>query len=231
MSILHSISYTYVGHALPPRAFFPTSRSTTRSIMANLLHDSFPDIAYFRDAEVQAELTHILYLYSDMHPDIGYRQGMHELLAPLYYAVDYDSVSEDSNTDPTLKEFCSRSWTAADAWCLFSAVMKGASRWYEWQEKKIPAVTEPTPLPSHVQVNMAVRDNPMKPYIAPIVESANRVQSVLLKGVDPELWKALQTAGIEPQIYGMYACNSPMSSKPRLIILLVGGYVYSLRAN
>ena len=45
---------------------------------------SFPDIAYFRDAEVQAELTNILYLYSDMHPDIGYRQGMHELLAPLY---------------------------------------------------------------------------------------------------------------------------------------------------
>ncbi|KAI1784049.1 RabGAP/TBC [Ganoderma leucocontextum] len=164
---------------------------------------TFPDIPYFRDAEVQAELTHILYLYSDMHPDIGYRQGMHELLAPLYYAVDYDSISDDCSTDPVLKEFCSRSWVAADAWCLFSAVMKGTGRWYEWQENKTPAMAETTPLPSHVQVNVAVRDSQMKPYIAPIVEAANRVQSVLLKGVDPELWKALQTAGIEPQIYGI----------------------------
>ncbi|TBU29006.1 RabGAP/TBC [Dichomitus squalens] len=165
---------------------------------------TFPDIAYFRDAEVQAELTHILYLYSDMHPDIGYRQGMHELLAPLYYAVDFDSIPDDGDTDPTLKEFCSRAWVAADAWALFSAVMKGTGRWYEWQESKSAVTTaEPTPLPSHVQVNVAARDIQMKPYIAPIVEAANLVQSVFLKGVDPELWKAMQSAGIEPQIYGI----------------------------
>lgn len=193
--------------------------------------NSFPDVAYFRDAEVQAELTHILYLYSDMHPDIGYRQGMHELLAPLYYAVDYDSISEDTNADLTLKEFCSRSWVAADAWCLFTAVMKGASRWYEWQEKKAPAVSEPTSLPSHVQVNMSIRDSQMKPYIAPIVEAANRVQSVLLKGVDPELWKALQTAGIEPQIYGMYALFSLLLRALALTILSAVGYVYYSRGN
>ena len=161
---------------------------------------SFPDIAYFRDAEVQAELTNILYLYSDMHPDIGYRQGMHELLAPLYFAVDCDSISEDADLDPATKEFCARAWVAADAWLLFDAVMKGAGRWYEWQEGKAHA--DPGPLPSHVQLNVS-GDTRVKQYIAPIVEDCNRVQSVLLKGVDPELWKALQTAGIEPQIYGM----------------------------
>ena len=209
----------------------PTPPSKIVFTVANLSCGSFPDIAYFRDAEVQAELTHILYLYSDMHPDIGYRQGMHELLAPLYYAVDYDSIPEDSRTDPALKEFCSRSWVAADAWSLFSAVMKGASRWYEWQEKKTPAVAEPTPLPSHVQVNMAIRDSQMKPYIAPIVEAANRVQSMLLKGVDPELWKALQTAGIEPQIYGMYALFSLLLRVLALTILSAVGYVYYSRGN
>lgn len=149
---------------------------------------------------MQAELTNILYLYSDMHPDIGYRQGMHELLAPLYYAVDYDSLSDDADTDSATKEFCSRAWVAADAWLLFDAVMKGAGRWYEWQEGKPRA--DPGPLPSHVQLNVS-GDTRVKAYIAPIVEDCNRVQSVLLKGVDPELWKAMQTAGIEPQIYGM----------------------------
>ncbi|KAI0747622.1 RabGAP/TBC [Daedaleopsis nitida] len=161
---------------------------------------TFPDITYFRDAEVQAELTNILYLYSDMHPDIGYRQGMHELLAPLYYAVDYDAISEEADTDPSLKEFCSKAWVAADAWLLFTAVMKGAGRWYEWQETE--SQPESSPLPSHVQLHVS-GDARVKPYIAPIVEACNRVQSVLLKGVDPELWKAMQTAGIEPQIYGI----------------------------
>ncbi|KAH9915807.1 RabGAP/TBC [Epithele typhae] len=93
----------------------------------------FPDIAYFRDAEVQAELTNVLYLYSDMHPHIGYRQGMHELLAPLYYAIDYDCLAEDSDAEAEVKEFCARPWVAADAWLLFDV-------WYEWQEGKTHAM-------------------------------------------------------------------------------------------
>ncbi|KAI0350203.1 hypothetical protein OH77DRAFT_1413488 [Trametes cingulata] len=164
---------------------------------------TFPDIAYFRDAEVQSELTNVLFLYSTMHPDIGYRQGMHELLAPLYYAVDYDSVSPDvdNNLDPALKEFCAHAWVAADAWLLFTAVMKGAGRWYEWQEGR--SQPDPSPLPSHVQLSVSAGDAQVKPYVAPIVEACNRVQSVFLKSVDPELWKAMQSAGIEPQIYGI----------------------------
>ena len=93
-----------------------------------------------------------------------------------------------------------RAWVAADAWLLFDAVMKGAGRWYEWQEGKAHA--DPGPLPSHVQLNVS-GDTRVKQYIAPIVEDCDRIQSVLLKGVDPELWKAMQTAGMEPQIYGM----------------------------
>ncbi|OSC96605.1 hypothetical protein PYCCODRAFT_1440937 [Trametes coccinea BRFM310] len=165
---------------------------------------TFPDIAYFRDAEVQAELTNVLFLYSVMHPDIGYRQGMHELLAPLYYAIDYDSFPPDVNADidPTLKELCAHQWVAADAWLLFTAVMKGAGQWYEWQEPKTQPESS-SPLPTHVQFNVGADDARVKPYVAPIVAACNRVQSVFLKAVDPELWKAMQGAGIEPQIYGI----------------------------
>ncbi|KAI0668489.1 rab-GTPase-TBC domain-containing protein [Trametes maxima] len=179
---------------------------TAMELRKTILQDverTFPDIAYFRDAEVQAELTNVLFLYSTMHPDIGYRQGMHELLAPLYYALDYDSLPDDAggSVDASLKEFCAHQWVAADSWLLFTAAMKGAGRWYEWQEGK--SQPEPSPLPSHVQLNVAAGDARVKPYIAPIVEACNRIQSVFLKGVDPELWKAMQSAGIEPQIYGI----------------------------
>ena len=166
----------------------------------------FPDIGYFRDPDVQAQLTNILFIYSSMHPNIGYRQGMHELLAPLFYAVDYDSIDEkDPAVDDTNdKEFCSRAWIAADAWTLFSAVMKGVGRWYEWREGR---VADKLPLVSHVQLNASTTGSSMKPYVAPIVEACNRVQSTYLKSVDPELWKSMQNAGIEPQIYGMYVCD------------------------
>lgn len=169
-----------------------------------LISHRFPDIDYFRDQEVQTQLTNILFVYSSAHPDIGYRQGMHELLACLYYALDYDSLPADTadTDDEALKDFCSRPWVAADAWTLFTAVMQGAGRWYEWQERK-SATSEKQPLASHVQMNLAGDPNSVKPYIAPIVQACNRVQSILLKSVDPELWKRLQSSGIEPQIYGM----------------------------
>lgn len=165
---------------------------------------TFPDMDYFRDPDVQTQLTNILFIYSVTHPDIGYRQGMHELLAPLYYAVDYDSVAEDERSPESeaLREVCSRPWVGADAWMLFVSVMRGVGRWYEWRETRDPSIGK-TPLASHVHLSANQGDAPIKPYVAPIVEACNRMQAVLLQSVDPQLWKSLQSAGIEPQIYGM----------------------------
>ena len=165
---------------------------------------SFPDIGYFRDVDVQHQLTNILYLYSVSYPAIGYRQGMHELLAPLYYAVDYDSISDNTNLeDLGLKEMCSRTWVAADAWALFLSVMHGVSRWYEWREgEHADSATKPSLFANHVQLNPDGKVD-LKPYVAPIVQTCNHIQGNLLRSVDPILWKKLQGAGIEPQIYGM----------------------------
>jgi hypothetical protein len=90
----------------------------------------FPDIAYFRDPDVQTHLANILYLWSSVNTDIGYRQGMHELLAMLYIAVDFDSVEEDGVSDQTLGSLCARTWVAADAWALFVSLMSKMGKWY-----------------------------------------------------------------------------------------------------
>ncbi|KAJ7452501.1 rab-GTPase-TBC domain-containing protein [Mycena galericulata] len=164
---------------------------------------TFPEIAFFRESEVQHQLTNILFLYSTVtNPAIGYRQGMHELLASLYYAVDYDSTEESAELDnPIIQELCSRTWVAADSWALFEALMRGASRWYEWQETPAASKLNPSPFATHV--NIAAGPVEIKPYITPVVEDCNRIQSNLLRTVDPLLWKHMQAAGIEPQIYGI----------------------------
>jgi TBC1 domain family protein 5 len=150
-------------------------------------------VGYFRDPEVQSDLTNILFIYSLQNPALGYRQGMHELLALLYYACDFDSISEEQAArlkSRELGDLLSRAWVTADAYTLFLAVMRGVGRWYEWREH--PASSSPGPGPVDIQ-----------PYVAPIVEACNRIQSTYLKSVDPDLWKHLQASGIEAQIYGM----------------------------
>jgi TBC1 domain family protein 5 len=132
---------------------------------------------------------------------------MHEILAPLYQAVDFDSTTEDENIsveDSGLLEICSRLWVAADAWMLFDAVMRGISKWYEWREP-LPALSPissppvtPRGLPSHSDSQVDI-----KPYVVPIVETCDRIQSHILRTTDPLLYKHMQAVGIEPQIYGM----------------------------
>ena len=182
----------------------------------------FPDIAFFREADVQAQLTNILFLYSVIHPSNGYRQGrvllrkklnndalkkylgMHELLAPLYFAVSYDAImGDEDNRYPELVELCSADYVAADAWALFQFVMNGVSKWYEWRELLgTEAInSSPSGFPNHVHI--PIGQNGIQPYVAPIVQACREIQSTLLRECDPQLWQHMQKVGIEPQIYGM----------------------------
>ncbi|XP_073149350.1 uncharacterized protein [Henckelia pumila] len=52
--------------------------------------------SYFQSSECQGMLRRMLLLWCLRHPEYGYRQGMHELLAPLLYVlhVDVERLSE-----------------------------------------------------------------------------------------------------------------------------------------
>lgn len=185
---------TDVSPNLQPSSFFKKHLVETPSLPEN----RFPDILYFRQPHVQHALTTILFLHCIEHSDIGYRQGMHELLAPIYYAVDHDSLDSNSNTTNSgpssndAHDFCDRTWVAADSWCLFGFIMRNAREWYEWRE--------PT---RHGNTNNNNGPVPNEAYVPPIVRICNNIQSDYLRPVDPALWARLQEVGIEPQIYGM----------------------------
>ena len=46
-----------------------------------------PGNPFFVRPEVQRVLRRILYVWASTHPDLSYRQGMHELLAPLVSVI------------------------------------------------------------------------------------------------------------------------------------------------
>ncbi|KAG6854323.1 hypothetical protein C0991_008218 [Blastosporella zonata] len=105
-------------------------------------------------------------------------------------------LQDVERTDADVREACSRTWVAGDAWVLFDSVMRGLSRWYEWREPP-PNTTSRnviSPLASHVDFNIPNGQLEIKQYSAPIVEACNRIQSTYLQTTDPSLYKHMQAA-------------------------------------
>ncbi|CAK4638786.1 hypothetical protein LEN26_005354 [Aphanomyces euteiches] len=56
------------------------------------------DLAFFAPHGLASEwMVRVLFVFAKCHPDIGYCQGMHEVLAPLVYVFGTDEVKEWSN--------------------------------------------------------------------------------------------------------------------------------------
>uniref|UniRef100_A0A915PCB7 Rab-GAP TBC domain-containing protein n=1 Tax=Setaria digitata TaxID=48799 RepID=A0A915PCB7_9BILA len=51
---------------------------------------TFPELEYFKNENIRTIMSDILFIYAKEHPDIGYRQGMHEILATLIFVLNYD---------------------------------------------------------------------------------------------------------------------------------------------
>lgn len=51
---------------------------------------TFPGIEFFRKQSIQDTMTSILFCYARVHPEMCYRQGMHEILAPILFVMHCD---------------------------------------------------------------------------------------------------------------------------------------------
>jgi len=138
---------------------------------------------FFRRLSTQKKLLDILFIYSKLNPDIGYRQGMHELLAPILWVVDCDAVDPESaktaaigeevENEGMMLEILDPDFVEHDAFNLFCALMQTARAFYEVGDSKT----------------------------SPLVNRSRRIQKDLLAAVDPELEQHLVSIEILPQIY------------------------------
>ncbi|CED83991.1 Ypt/Rab-specific GTPase-activating protein GYP6 [Phaffia rhodozyma] len=142
---------------------------------------TYPDIPYFTLPRVQKILTTILFLYSTLHSNVGYRQGMHEICAAILLAVDLDSIERNGTNE--VEHTLDRENVEHDTWSIYEAVMRSAVVWYQWKEEPVLKSGE-------------------KPQ-QPIVQLCNHLHGTALRVLDPQLWTKLEELGIEPQIYGI----------------------------
>ncbi|KAF2264902.1 RabGAP/TBC [Lojkania enalia] len=154
---------------------------TLRAEIFQDIERCMPDNMYFRQPATQNMMLDILFVFCKMHPNIGYRQGMHEVLAPILWVVERDAVDSsclyNGGPDPNLAEMLDSRYIEHDAFTLFSLVMQTAKMFYA------PAESGST-----------TKDTPM------LIRSSRIFERYLPKA-DPELSSHLVKLEIAPQIF------------------------------
>lgn len=159
-----------------------------------------PENAYFREARTQKLLLDILFVFCKLNPDIGYRQGMHELLAPVLWVVEKDAIEprslkkhrgSDGSDDGLLRDILDANFIEHDVFTLFSLIMQTARTFYELGDRDQGANTS----------SSSSSSTPQKE--SPIIERSKRIHHDYLAKVDPELAERLTAMEILPQIFLM----------------------------
>uniref|UniRef100_A0A671XX49 TBC1 domain family member 5 n=1 Tax=Sparus aurata TaxID=8175 RepID=A0A671XX49_SPAAU len=138
---------------------------------------TFPEIRYFQDEDVRTKLTDILFCYARENEQLLYKQGMHELLAPIVFVLhcDHQAFQHASETASPSEEMK----------CLLNPV------YLEHDGKEEMLTSIPFARPQDAGPSVA------------IVTKVNRIQDQLVKKHDIELHMHLNRLEIAPQIYGI----------------------------
>jgi TBC1 domain family protein 5 len=170
-----------------------------------------PDQLFFKQDHIQSSMLDLLFCYAKEHPDIGYRQGMHELLAPILFvlhAESRDDLETDSSINPQLKVVMDPKYIDHDAYALFVELMEGMQHFF--MSASLEADIHKAKEQRNGQ-NMKMDPRTRLPFASDeafvpssaIGRKLDKIHNVLLKQIDDQLYYRLQDLGIPPQTYGI----------------------------
>ncbi|XP_007505201.2 TBC1 domain family member 5 isoform X1 [Monodelphis domestica] len=173
-----------------------------RAMIEQDVKRTFPEMQYFQQENVRKILTDVLFCYARENEQLLYKQGMHELLAPIVFILHCDHqaflhASEAARPSEEMKALLNPEYLEHDAYAMFSHLMETAEPWFSTFEhdgqKGKDTMVPPIPF---------ARPQDLGPSIA-IVTKVNHIQDHLLKKHDIELYMHLNRLEIAPQIYGL----------------------------
>ncbi|BFZ22195.1 hypothetical protein BsWGS_25234 [Bradybaena similaris] len=176
---------------------------------------TFPEVEFFRAPEMNELMIEILFCFCREHASNSYKQGMHELLAPLIFilhcdhqaflhACEIESVlycSEEART--VMKEIMDPAYLEHDAYTMFCQVMETVEPWYLSRDM-FYSHSKSGSIRNLEMINATPfsKSQDLNPSSA-IVTKLTRIQDYILKKFDPELHQHLERLEIVPQIYGI----------------------------
>lgn len=150
-----------------------------------------PENLYFREPPTQSILLDILFIFCKLNRDVGYRQGMHEILAPILWVISRDVIEPDSlgqtqdkpadQASLILENFDAK-FIEHDTFTLFCIIMQTVKSFYELG-------------------NIDQTVNSASTSGSPIVERSRRIHEGYLQQADVELAEHLTAIEVLPQIF------------------------------
>ncbi|KAK3865498.1 hypothetical protein Pcinc_028894 [Petrolisthes cinctipes] len=164
---------------------------------------TFPEVEFFQSQRIRDLMVTVLFCHARQHPSLGYRQGMHEVLAPLIFVLHCDHQAhkhalEMDTTPNVLQEMMDEAYLEHDAFSLFEGVMKGLEPWYIVSENS----NQPNPRSTMINAQPFARPQDVGPTNL-LVQKLTSIHDCLLQRHDPPLYTHLARLEIPPQIYGI----------------------------
>jgi TBC1 domain family protein 5 len=145
-----------------------------------------PEYPFFRELSTKDALLDILFIYCKLNAEVGYRQGMHELLAPIFWVVSQDAVDhqklDEEDSDELMLSVLDSQYIEHDAFTIFCIMMQTAKSFYDTGNSS--------------QDTTAVTSTD-----SPIITRSQRIYNGYLRKTDRELMNQLKSIDILPQIF------------------------------
>ncbi|KAG1683196.1 TBC1 domain family member 5 [Nymphon striatum] len=191
--------------------------SELREIIQQDVERTFPEIEFFQAPWVKKIMVQMLFCYAKEFSKIAYKQGMHELLAPLIFVIysDQQAFLHAAEGDflqnffyelieklthvfcyrEMVKELMDPQYLEHDAYTLFCTLMDSVEQWYLIRDifpyKRGTYEIEPFSRPDDTDLSNIV------------ILKLKRISDSLLKKHDSELYHHLEKMEIVPQMYGI----------------------------
>lgn len=176
---------------------------------------TFPDELYFRDKDVQDLMVRVLFFWARSHSNVGYRQGMHEILAPLLFELYQDRKFAPDDICDKLKYYLDEEFLEHDSYMLFNTVMRGIEKFYTTGDI-VPMSCGRMPTSKTVHIPNEV------------VRYLDRVKEEYLYPLDTELSTHLTNSHISMELFGIRWLRLLFGREfPRTEIPHLWGYIFA----
>uniref|UniRef100_A0A1I7XDI6 Rab-GAP TBC domain-containing protein n=1 Tax=Heterorhabditis bacteriophora TaxID=37862 RepID=A0A1I7XDI6_HETBA len=181
--------------------------SELRDIITKDVDRTFPETEFFQQAHIRRMMSDILLIYAKENPFLSYKQGMHEILAPLMFVLYSDSQSYEhfsengglrdiSDSDRRILDIIyDTSYLEHDSFSMFCEMMLEVSKWYEEGIQISPNKVQKSESSPFMRIQDATPTSILMSELSAIGER--------LFSIDPKLAKHLSALDVAPQLYGI----------------------------
>uniref|UniRef100_A0A182NKV1 Rab-GAP TBC domain-containing protein n=1 Tax=Anopheles dirus TaxID=7168 RepID=A0A182NKV1_9DIPT len=167
---------------------------------------TFPGVDFFRKPTIQELMINILFCYARQFPAMCYRQGMHEILAPLIFVIHSDQqalahIQElHPDIDPNLLAILDPQYLEEDSYAIFAKIMSQIESFYRITDV-VPTATGyfPAQTPASPVAGGGAK---RKPEVE-VVEQLNYIKDKILIKEDLHLHNHLLKLDIPLAIFGI----------------------------